>query len=725
MTNVRTGRTSRGAALVATLSAFFVLLGLGFSPASAAGAESQPGIDSALATGSISGTVTVPAGQSLADVLVTAATSGLYQSTQVNTETGAWSIAGLPAGQYYVAVYPAAGSPLLNGYYPGDVTVRAGEETAGIDVELSLSGTLRGVVSGPDGPIAGVSVQVMSPNQDTPTLLDTDANGAYVLDDLRPDDYTIVFLPPSGSHVVSAFYPGVAAPEDAQPVHVGPGADVVANVVLSESASVSGTVTQPDGTPLTGLGRVEIQSASGAAQAFAAIGADGSWEVQDDLPPGTYTASATAFDTELGTWFYPSAPTWETATPFTVVLGVQTTGIDIRLGGSATLRLALTTPAGDPATPVEVQLIQPDGAWTPSEPTGADGSLRLTTQKLGASRIVFGAGPADTPFVAQYFKAPNGTTLDEADASAIMLTGGQTTEIAAQLRTGAKITGALRKADGSPLVGQQVKAYVESATPPSTVPLAARFATTGADGSYTIQGLLPGAYLVSTDSAPGAVFYRTGLVHGAPNVVVVGTSTTPKIDITVGTTFGDVQPTAPFAADIEWIAAQGILAGVTAPDGSATFGSTGTETRADLAAALFRAAGSPAQRAPKSSPFTDVPSTHPQYAAIVWAASHGYVLGSRVHGKTVFRPGNVVTRSEAAGAIYRFAGSPRVARSQHGKFADVGWRTPEHDAIVWLGELGVTSGGTNAYGRPVFRPAANLERGAFAEALHKAVAVKH
>ena len=84
--------------------------------------------------------------------------------------------------------------------------------------------------------------------------------------------------------------------------------------------------------------------------------------------------------------------------------------------------------------------------------------------------------------------------------------------------------------------------------------------------------------------------------------------------------------------------------------------STATVTRGQLVRMLYRMAGSPTVKdLPKTSPYKDVPTTDPNYAAYIWAADAGITSG---WDDGLFHPDDYATRHTLAAFLYRAAGSP-------------------------------------------------------------------
>jgi hypothetical protein len=118
----------------------------------------------------------------------------------------------------------------------------------------------------------------------------------------------------------------------------------------------------------------------------------------------------------------------------------------------------------------------------------------------------------------------------------------------------------------------------------------------------------------------------------------------------------------PFSDEICWMYQQGINdgpAGPTAP--RATFLPDQVVSRARMADWLFRAsdrdcdAGETAPEdcyePPRTATFYDVPTTHPQFAAIEWASAAGVTNG---YEDGSFQPGGSITRQAIAAMLHRY-----------------------------------------------------------------------
>ena len=148
------------------------------------------------------------------------------------------------------------------------------------------------------------------------------------------------------------------------------------------------------------------------------------------------------------------------------------------------------------------------------------------------------------------------------------------------------------------------------------------------------------------------------------------------------TGFSDVDADDWFAASAVYARDNGIMNGTSAT----TFNPNGTTSRGQIAAILYRAAGSPA--ASGGTDFSDVAETAYYASAVRWAAANGVVTG---YADGTFRPNDPITRQQLAAILWRYAGSPA---------AESGTDYADEDAIAayavtavdWARDAGVISG---------------------------------
>lgn len=146
------------------------------------------------------------------------------------------------------------------------------------------------------------------------------------------------------------------------------------------------------------------------------------------------------------------------------------------------------------------------------------------------------------------------------------------------------------------------------------------------------------------------------------------------------------------------------------PDG--TFRPSLPVNRDAMAAFLYRLAGSPAFTPPATSPFTDVTPATQFYKEITWLASRGITTG---FADGSFQPWAPVNRDAMAAYLYRFAGKPTFTPPAVSPFSDISPQTMYYKEITWLASKGITTG----YEDGTFRPWNAVNRDAMAAFLHR------
>lgn len=187
----------------------------------------------------------------------------------------------------------------------------------------------------------------------------------------------------------------------------------------------------------------------------------------------------------------------------------------------------------------------------------------------------------------------------------------------------------------------------------------------------------------------------------------------------LGWSFCDVDSNTSHNEDITWLAAVGVSAGWSKDDGTREFRPYSKVARADMAAFLYRLAGSPAYTVPSKSPFKDCDASTPHYKEICWLAEKGISEGWTVTGGKEFRPYATVARCDMAAFLYRMAGSPAYSVPATSPFKDCAAnKTPHYEEVCWLASTGVSEGWTVAGGKE-FRSYEKVARSDMAAFLHR------
>ena len=189
------------------------------------------------------------------------------------------------------------------------------------------------------------------------------------------------------------------------------------------------------------------------------------------------------------------------------------------------------------------------------------------------------------------------------------------------------------------------------------------------------------------------------------------TFTMPAADVTVTAvfekiSFADVKSGSYCYDAVQWAVAKGITLGMS--DGS--FAPNAPCTRGQIVTFLWRAMGCPA---PKSTvnPFTDVKSGSYCYEAVLWAVEQGITKGTTA---TTFSPNAACTRGQAVTFLCRAVGTEGTGDTG---FADVGANSFCAGSVKWAVENGVTKGTTAT----TFSPNETCTRGQIVTFLYRAM----
>ena len=171
------------------------------------------------------------------------------------------------------------------------------------------------------------------------------------------------------------------------------------------------------------------------------------------------------------------------------------------------------------------------------------------------------------------------------------------------------------------------------------------------------------------------------------------------------TGFSDVDADDWFAESAVYVRDNGVMNGTS----DTTFNPNGTTSRGQIAAILYRAAGSPAVSG--AADFPDVTAGAYYADAASWAAANGIVTG---YSDGTFGPGDPITRQQLAAILWRYAGSP--AAESGTDYADESTiASYAVTAVDWARDTGVITGRDGN----VFDPNGRATRAQAAVILHR------
>ena len=515
------------------------------TPVSVLEGQDTSGIDFTLETGGIiSGTVYEGNG--------TTPLPGVHVSASSYDGDGGWGWAetaqdgtyvmnGLATGDYRVQV-DAGHKGFARQYYDDTtdwnladrVSVTSGSTKPNINFSLSAGGSISGTVlrdsdGSPvdDADVWADSYECCGEGNGTRTASD----GTFTISGLGAGDYRVqVRVDDDDEDLASEFYNDTGEWSDADRVTVV--ADQTTSSIdfsLATGGSITGTVVSAaDGTP--------IEDADVWADTYDCCGG-GNWARTDEdgtytisgLAEGEYRVQVDARGEGVVREYFDDTQDWGQADPVTVVAGQATSDVDFSLeaGGS----ISGTVYEADGATPVANADVWADtydccagGAWARTE---SDGTYLLSG--LAADDYRVQVQVPDEGLVPEFYD--DITSWDEADRVSVV--AGQTTsDIDFSLGSGGSIFGTVYESDGITLVsGADVSAEGQTG--------GWGHSRSAADGTYNIQGLPSGDYVVraeALDQSLAAQFYDGESDWGLATLVSVTVGeVVPLIDFQLDT----------------------------------------------------------------------------------------------------------------------------------------------------------------------------------------------
>lgn len=501
-------------------------------------------------TAVISGTV-LTAGESSAPLRAAIVTLNhvdkLYGDTAVTDDAGRYEFRQVPAGRYLVSARKAG---FLTANYgatqprrPGTpVAVADGAGVANVDVRLIRGGVLEGRVRHADGePVPDAQVEVLRvTNVGADRRLEqayppggptTDDRGMFRFYGLAPGDYVVRVHPEPwammhGAMSVHAatpadmqwaraqltgtapstdpparrsrafapsYFPGASTALSAGVITLGPGEardgiDIITRVVSTSRIRVSVDTDGARSDDAPELSMLEVGSSDNADSVFGLSFGHG-WSYSfDGVPPGRYTVTATR----------DVSREWGEAE---VVVSGQDVEVQVRLRPPVSVRGTLRFKGTGQAPPQGLRVaLQPEAAPgalivapSPAE-IGADGSFEVTGLRPGRYRVN-PMLPASSPWSVEEIRAGQvdvtATTFTlgadgPAPALAVTLTN-QPTEL----------SGRFEDASGRPATDYTIIAFSTDERTWIRNSRAVRQTRPATDGTYSIQALPPGNYLLA------------------------------------------------------------------------------------------------------------------------------------------------------------------------------------------------------------------------------------
>lgn len=178
----------------------------------------------------------------------------------------------------------------------------------------------------------------------------------------------------------------------------------------------------------------------------------------------------------------------------------------------------------------------------------------------------------------------------------------------------------------------------------------------------------------------------------------------------------DVPRSHKFYQPITWMYVNGLTAGIKTGSG-VKFAPRNAVSREAMAAFMYREAGSPSFKMPKSG-FADVPRNHKFYRAIMWMKASGLSTGTKTSRGVMYQPSSKLTRQAMAAFLYREAGSPSFTIPKTG-FTDTPKGHKFYRPMMWMKASGLSKGISNGNGTVKYAPRSSTTREAMAAFMYR------
>ena len=456
-------------------------------------ADVQPGKITCTPDTGIAGRITDKIGSPIegAEVFTERIDSCCASGSATTDAEGLYRIEDLPPGQYTVS---ASSKGYVTEYFENVrefdaaaiVVVNDNQTTSDINFALNEGARISGRVTDEEGdPIESAFVYASAfGGCCSSAFAYTDPDGAYVLQGLATDNYRV-----QASHADFRleYYDDIGDYASAQAVQATEGEKTPGiDFALRRTGRIQGQVTDKLGNSIVGA-LVYAYPVDGCCTVTTGTFYDGSFFLLG-LLEGRYRirVQATGFLEE----YYDNVRDFDEADEIAVGEGEIVTSIDFELNRPGSITGRVTDKAGDPISDAYVSASGPsyEGATT-------DANGNYTINDLVGGEYIVDASASG--FLSEYYDG----VRDSWDGTRVGVANERVTAgIDFVLNHPGSISGRVTDKAGNPIVGASVSARGGDLSSWNN-------ASSGADGTYTIVGLPPGAYTVAASAAGVAVEY--------------------------------------------------------------------------------------------------------------------------------------------------------------------------------------------------------------------------
>lgn len=467
-------------------------------------------------------------------------------TTTWTDENGAYRIEGLPRGSYKLYFSDGSGAHFSVWNNNVDDISKAPAISLGttayktVNASMAQAGRITGSVTNDNGdPISQVDLGYWKydPDRDEYDYVGyaQGDEGAYAVGALDDGEYHVYAQDASGFYM-GEWYKDAQWESDATTVTVA-GSKETSGVdfTLVEGSHISGSITNGEGAPLAGMNvqLYQLDPENGEYYSFNGVSTndEGAYSF-DGLYPGSYKVGI--FDPN-GTYafqFYSGVSKLDDASVVTIADFAETrSGVDAVMHTAGTISGTVTDPQGDPVSNIEVIAADAatNGGTTLTGYTDDQGKYVIGGLATGDYTLTFVDGAETRRYAPIYYK----DAYSETSATSVPVSAGYTTDnVDQQLSTGYSITGKVtRPANTSGGWVEARRTDIMGGDGPWW-----SYADLKSDGTYRIDALAPGSYVLNFSGVDGAAseWYDNSPSEASANLVTVGAGiSTPTANATL------------------------------------------------------------------------------------------------------------------------------------------------------------------------------------------------
>lgn len=368
---------------------------------------------------SVSGTVTVSGGSSLAEVEIILKVISYPTGSRTKASVSTHATAPAPDGRYVFTVSRPAGAFYLLEFRGGGgnavvpVSYRGAlKATVVQDAALEPGGVLTGTVKVPAGvDAAGITVHTGNAagtgtgagitQQSAGQSATVNPDGSFRITGLGSGSYTLEF---TGTTVPRSYAPGTGNPAEAAAVYVAAGGQATApETTLVNGVFIEGHVNLPAGWSM-GEVRISAHGPDGEATGDETRpGGTGNYRL-GPLWPGAYKVSFQGLGTDaggvnkpLGRLWFPGTPSLAAAGQLTLAAGQLQGGVDAVLVHDGGMSLTVDAPGGTGGKRIPVAFTDPDGKPVTTRWVNDGAPANVAAMAASSYAVLVNSGPDAVP----------------------------------------------------------------------------------------------------------------------------------------------------------------------------------------------------------------------------------------------------------------------------------------------------------------------------------------